>query len=60
VLVAGNSPGSADFAARHRFSIGLAFLPPQAAAYDALARVGAAVRDGGHPRARELTPGAAR
>jgi alkanesulfonate monooxygenase SsuD/methylene tetrahydromethanopterin reductase-like flavin-dependent oxidoreductase (luciferase family) len=37
VLVSGNSPGSADFAARHRFSIGLAFLPPpvavRAAAY---------------------------
>ena len=31
VLVSGNSPDSADFAARHRFSIGLAFLPPQAA-----------------------------
>jgi alkanesulfonate monooxygenase SsuD/methylene tetrahydromethanopterin reductase-like flavin-dependent oxidoreductase (luciferase family) len=35
VLVSGNSPGSGDFAARHRFSIGLAFLPPQAAARSA-------------------------
>jgi len=35
VLVSGNSPDSADFAARHRFSIGLAFLPPQAAAASA-------------------------
>jgi alkanesulfonate monooxygenase SsuD/methylene tetrahydromethanopterin reductase-like flavin-dependent oxidoreductase (luciferase family) len=35
VLVSGNSAGSADFAARHRFSIGLAFLPPQAAARSA-------------------------
>ncbi|HEY3978289.1 MAG TPA: LLM class flavin-dependent oxidoreductase [Streptosporangiaceae bacterium] len=31
VLVSGNSPDSADFAARHRFSIGLAFLPPHVA-----------------------------
>lgn len=27
----GQQPDSADFAARHRFSIGLAFLPPQVA-----------------------------
>jgi alkanesulfonate monooxygenase SsuD/methylene tetrahydromethanopterin reductase-like flavin-dependent oxidoreductase (luciferase family) len=31
VLVSGNSPDSADFAARHRFSIGIAFMPPAAA-----------------------------
>jgi alkanesulfonate monooxygenase SsuD/methylene tetrahydromethanopterin reductase-like flavin-dependent oxidoreductase (luciferase family) len=32
VLVSGNSPDSGDFAARHRFSIGLAFLPAPVAA----------------------------
>jgi alkanesulfonate monooxygenase SsuD/methylene tetrahydromethanopterin reductase-like flavin-dependent oxidoreductase (luciferase family) len=31
VLVSGNSPDSGDFAARHGFSIGIAFMPPAAA-----------------------------
>jgi alkanesulfonate monooxygenase SsuD/methylene tetrahydromethanopterin reductase-like flavin-dependent oxidoreductase (luciferase family) len=54
VLVSGNSPDSADFAARHRFSIGLAFLPPQAAV-----RSAAYFRDAAARRSRTWAGGTA-
>jgi alkanesulfonate monooxygenase SsuD/methylene tetrahydromethanopterin reductase-like flavin-dependent oxidoreductase (luciferase family) len=49
VLVSGNSPDSAEFAARHRFSIGLAFLPPAAAARAAAHYRAAAAQAGWEP-----------